>query len=106
LKQVLSDLNSGTLFLEELPVPKLHQVVVVQNHDSAIPAGTESSLLSPAQKSKLAAMAQERPDLVKKVIDKVKTEGILSAYCRAMSRLSKPETTGYICDGIVTCRYT
>lgn len=101
MKQVLLDLNSGTLFLEEVPVPKPHRGVVVQNHCSAISAGTESSLISFARKSKFA-MAQERPDLAKKVIDKAKTDGILSAYQQAMSRLSKPEPLGYSCAGVVT----
>lgn len=101
MKQILLDLNSGILFLEEVPVPKPSRGVVVQNHYSAISAGTESSLISLAQKSKLA-MAQERPDLVKKVIDKAKTDGILSAYHQAMSRLSKPEPLGYSCAGVVT----
>ena len=101
MKQILLDLNSGILFLEEVPVPKPSRGVVVQNHYSAISAGTESSLIALAQKSKLA-MAQERPDLVKKVIDKAKTDGILSAYHQAMSRLSKPEPLGYSCAGVVT----
>jgi len=101
MKQILLDLNSGILFLEDVPVPKPNRGVVVQNHYSAISAGTESSLISLAQKSKLA-MAQERPDLVQKVIDKAKNDGILSAYNQAISRLSKPEPLGYSCAGVVT----
>ena len=48
-------------------------------------------------------MAKERPDLAKKVMNKAKTDGILSAYSQAMSRLSKPEPLEYAsCAGIVT----
>jgi len=101
MKQVLLDLNSGEISVEEVPVPSLKKGVVVKNHFSLISAGTESSLLSLADKSKLGK-ARERPDLAQKVINKAKTDGVLSAYQQAVSRLAKPEALGYSCAGVVT----
>ncbi|WFN35015.1 bi-domain-containing oxidoreductase [Methanogenium sp. S4BF] len=101
MKQVLLDLNSGAISVEDVPVPSLKKGVVVKNHFSLISAGTESSLLSLADKSKLGK-ARERPDLAQKVINKAKTDGVLSAYQQAVSRLAKPEALGYSCAGIVT----
>lgn len=101
MKQVLLDLNNGKISVEEVPVPSLTKGVVVQNCYSLISAGTEASLLSLADKSKLGK-ARERPDLAKKVINKAKTDGVISAYEQAMSRLSKPEALGYSCAGVVT----
>lgn len=101
MKQVLLDLNNCKISVEEVPVPSLFtKGVLVQNHFSLISAGTESSLLSLADKS-ILGKARERPDLAKKVIDKVKTDGVISAYQQAMSRLSKPEGLGYSCAGVV-----
>ncbi|RLI80095.1 oxidoreductase, partial [Archaeoglobales archaeon] len=100
MKQVLLDLKSGEVRVEEVPIPTLKKGVVVENRYSLISAGTEVSLINLAKKS-LIGKARERPDLAKKVINKAKKEGVLSAYQQAMSRLSKPEPLGYSCAGIV-----
>lgn len=101
MKQVLLDLQSGLISVEEVPAPALTKGVIVRNCCSVISAGTESSLIHLAGKS-LLGKAQERPDLFQKVINVAKKDGILSAYEQAMSRLSKPEPLGYSCAGIVT----
>jgi hypothetical protein len=61
MKQILLDQNSRTLFLEEVPIPKPNNSVVVQTNYGAISADTESSLITLAQKTK-RLMAQKRPD--------------------------------------------
>jgi len=101
MKQVLLDLKSGEIKVEDVPIPVLRgKGVIVENRYSLISVGTEVSLINLAKKS-LIGKARERPDLAKKVINKAKKEGILSAYQQAMSRLSKPEPLGYSCAGIV-----
>ena len=101
MKQVLLNLENGDITVENVPVPVLKKGVVVQNAYSVISAGTEGSLLNLADKN-LLGKAKERPDLAKKVLDKVSTDGLLTAYQQAMSRLAKPEALGYSCAGIVT----
>lgn len=101
MKQVLLDLQSGEISIEDVPVPALKKGVVMENAYSLISAGTESSLLNLAGRS-LLGKARDRPDLANKVIAKMKTDGLLSGYQQAMSRLAKPEPLGYSCAGVVT----
>ncbi len=100
MKQVLLDLQSGEIQVEEVPVPLARRGLVVENKYSLISAGTETSLINLAKKS-LIGKAKDRPDDVRKVLAKVTTDGVFSAYQQAMSRLSKPEPLGYSCAGIV-----
>lgn len=100
MKQVLLDLQSGSIRVEDVPIPAVRRGVVVENAYSLISAGTESSLIGLAKQS-LAGKARARPDDVKKVMQKIGTDGPLSAYRQAMGRLSKPEPLGYSCAGTV-----
>ncbi|HOB18709.1 MAG TPA: bi-domain-containing oxidoreductase [Candidatus Methanoculleus thermohydrogenotrophicum] len=100
MKQVLLDLQAGSIRVENVPVPAVRRGVVVENVYSLISAGTESSLINLAEQS-LIGKAKARPDDVKKVIQKIGTDGPLPAYRQAMSRLSKPEPLGYSCAGTV-----
>ncbi len=100
MKQVLLDLQSGSIRVEDVPVPAVTRGVVVENACSLISAGTESALINLAGQS-LAGKARSRPDDVKKVLHKIGTDGPLSAYQQAMSRLAKPEPLGYSCAGTV-----
>ena len=100
MKQVLLDLQSGSILVEDVPVPTVTRGVVVRNAYSLISAGTESALINLAGQS-LVGKAKARPDDVKKVLQKIGTDGPLSAYQQAMSRLSKPEPLGYSSAGTV-----
>ncbi len=98
MKQVLLDLQSGGIQVEDVPVPLARRGLVVENRYSLISAGTETALINLAKKS-LVGKAKDRPDDVKKVLQKVTTDGPLSAYQQAMSRLSKPEPLGTAVPG-------
>ena len=100
MKQVLLDLQSGSIRVENVPVPTVRRGIVVENAYSLISAGTESSLINLAGQS-LVGKAKARPDDVRKVVQKIGTDGPLSAYRQAMSRLSKPEPLGYSSAGTV-----
>ena len=100
MKQVLLDLQSGSIQVEDVPAPTATRGAIVQNAYSLISAGTESSLINLAGQS-LVGKAKARPDDVKKVLQKIGTDGPLPAYRQAMGRLSKPEPLGYSCAGTV-----
>jgi Zn-dependent alcohol dehydrogenase len=57
-------------------------------------------LVDLARKS-LVGKARSRPDLVKKVIDKAKREGIANTIQKVRSKLDNPIPLGYSCAGIV-----
>ncbi len=101
MKQVVLNLKSGDLTVEEVPIPTLKgSGVLVRNHYSVISAGTESGLVELAEKS-LIGKARARPDLAKKVIDKAKRDGPVSAFQQAMGRLEQREPLGYSSSGEV-----
>ena len=76
MKQVFQYVNTGELKLEEVPPPALRSGgVLVATHHSLVSAGTEKMVMDMAKKS-LVGKARERPDLVKQVIQKMKTEKV------------------------------
>lgn len=81
MKQVLLDLQSGSIQVEDVPAPTATRGAIVQNAYSLISAGTESSLINLAGQS-LVGKAKARPDDVKKVLQKIGTDGPLPATGR------------------------
>jgi predicted dehydrogenase/threonine dehydrogenase-like Zn-dependent dehydrogenase len=74
--------------------------VLVQNSFSLISAGTERMAMELARKS-LLGKAWERPDLVRQLLQKARTEGVGAAVQKANSRLDLPVPLGYSCAGVV-----
>ena len=101
MKQVIQSYRTGELSVVDVPPPALKPgCVLVRNVASLVSAGTEKHMLEMAKKS-LVGKALARPDLVRQVIAKAKTEGILEAYRQAMNRLDTPVPLGYSSAGIV-----
>lgn len=101
MKQVIQNYKTGELKLVEVPPPSIKKgFVLVKNVNSLISAGTEKYMIEMAKKS-LIGKARERPDLVRQVISKIQTEGILETYKAVMARLDAPVPLGYSSAGIV-----
>ena len=101
MKQVVQDLRKGDLRLDEVPAPTAAPGrVLVANHASLISVGTERSTVTVAKKS-LAGKAAERPDLVRKVVNKAKKDGVMNTLQMVASRLDTPSALGYSCAGVV-----
>lgn len=84
-----------------MPVPALLPgSLLVRNQFSAISSGTEGLMMELASKS-LLGKALARPDLVKRLMEKVKLEGIKEAYLQSRARLEQPVPLGYSSAGIV-----
>lgn len=87
--------------LEEVPCPQIMLGrLLVETKASLVSAGTEKMLVDLAKKS-LIGKAKSRPDLVMKVINTAKKEGILSTFQKVQSKLDTPIPLGYSCAGIV-----
>jgi predicted dehydrogenase/threonine dehydrogenase-like Zn-dependent dehydrogenase len=101
MKQVVQNYKSGELSLLEVPPPRVRPGgVLVHNICSLISAGTERGMVELGRKN-LLQKARARPDQVRKVMDKARTEGFLSTYRKAMQRLEAPMALGYSCAGTV-----
>jgi len=99
MKQVIQNLRTGKLKIEEVPMPNLRDNgITVKNHYSLVSVGTEKAIIEFAQQS-LAGKAKKRPDLVKEVLNKIKTDGILTTYKTILFRLDTPLPLGYSCAG-------
>ncbi len=101
MKQVIQSARSGTLKVKDVPAPRAGKgEILVHNRTSLISAGTERMVVEFAKKS-LARKATERPDLVKKVLAKAKTDGIAATVKAVLSRLDNPIPLGYSAAGTV-----
>ena len=101
MKQVAQNLRNGIIDVEEVPVPGLKDnFVLVQNNFSIISSGTEKTKIDIGKKN-LLQKAKSRPDLVKKVFDKIKSEGLIKTIKTVNARLDTPSPLGYSSAGIV-----
>jgi predicted dehydrogenase/threonine dehydrogenase-like Zn-dependent dehydrogenase len=101
MKQILQSYKTGELWLAEVPVPVCKSGgVVIQTRNSFVSAGTERMLVDFARKN-IIGKAVAMPDQVKKVLRKMKTEGILSTLEKVQTKLDQPIPLGYSCAGIV-----
>lgn len=101
MKQLLQHLKTGEIIVEDIPAPIcLPGGMVVRNHFSLVSAGTERATVEFARQS-IIGKARSRPDLVKQVINKVRTDGLVSAYRAATARLDQWQPLGYSSAGEV-----
>lgn len=101
MKQVIQNMKNGLLEVADVPAPPLAPgMISVRNVASAISAGTERMTVELAQKS-LAGKAKERPDLVAKVLRKLKRDGLIATFKEVMSRLDRNIALGYSTSGVV-----
>lgn len=101
MKQVIQNFKTGELSVQNVPTPVLRpNGVLVRTHYSLISVGTEGGTVRLAQAS-LLGKARSRPDLVRKVMQVVKTEGLLTAFQASMRQLNTPVPLGYSCAGKV-----
>lgn len=101
MKQVTQTLRTGIVEVNDVPVPALtDKFVLVRNSTSVISAGTEKTKIDMGKKS-LLQKAKARPDLVKQVIGKIRTEGLQKTLQTVNSRLDSPSPLGYSCAGTV-----
>lgn len=101
MKQILQSYRSGELWLADVPSPAPRAGgAVVRTAASLVSAGTERMLVELARKS-LIGKAQARPDLVRKVLAKIRTEGFATTLTKVLAKLDTPIPLGYSCAGVV-----
>ena len=101
MKQILQDMSSGITSIVECPAPVLqsNSLKIVTNV-SLISAGTERMLVG-FGKASYIDKARQQPEKVKMVLDKVVTDGLVTAFDAVKSKLSQPLTLGYSNVGVV-----
>src|ERR671916_3495900 len=101
MKQLLYSPKEGRGVVVEVPVPAARRGrVVVRAAASLVSAGTERAAVEQSRKS-LVERARERPELVKKVLERVKTEGLAGTVQAVRAKLGEPYALGYSAAGVV-----
>ena len=102
MKQIAQNYKSGELAVLDVPAPACRPGgVLVRSLFSLISTGTEMMKVSEASMS-MVGMARARPDQVRKVLDTVQQQGVLSTYKKVMNRLDSYTPLGYSLCGVVT----
>jgi len=101
VKQVVQNLKSGRVGVEEIPAPVLRGPgALVATACSLISPGTERATVE-LGRSTLLGKALRRPDQVRKVLDNLRREGFWQTYNKVQQRLEVTRALGYSCAGVV-----
>ncbi|MET9310287.1 bi-domain-containing oxidoreductase [Kribbella sp. NPDC003505] len=101
MKQVAQNYKSGELAVLDVPPPGCAPGgVLVRSLYSLISTGTELMKVGEAKLS-LVGKAKARPDQVRKVLDTVAQQGVMSTYKKVMNKLDSYTPLGYSLCGVV-----
>ena len=102
MRQILQNAKTGAVAVADVPAPIAQPgFVVVRTSASLISAGTERLTVEAGQKN-LVSRAIEQPALVRKVIDKARSEGVVATFDAVRSKLGSLTALGYSAAGIVS----
>ncbi|MEZ3503010.1 MAG: bi-domain-containing oxidoreductase [Lachnospiraceae bacterium] len=104
MKQLFLNVKDGSVKLIRQPMPTVKEnMVLVESLYTVVSAGTERGLASFGGKN-LVQKALERPDQVKKVLEKLSTDGIVTTMESAFNKLAEPMPMGYSGVGrVISC---
>jgi polar amino acid transport system substrate-binding protein len=101
VKQILQNLKTGAVVVTDVPAPVIRPgFVMVRTAASLISAGTERMTVEIGQKS-LLGRAFDQPALVRQVVQKARTEGVLTTIDAVRSKLESLVALGYSAAGTV-----
>ena len=101
MQAVLKEMRTGEVTTLQIPEPELRSGgILVRTAFSAISSGTERAAVEASEQSMLSR-AIDRPDLVKRLLDVARTDGIRAAYDQVRTRMDGLSPLGYSCSGIV-----
>lgn len=101
MKQILQNLKNGEVKLEELPVPRAQSgTLLIKTTNTLVSLGTEKMLLQ-FGKAGWINKARQQPEKVKQVLNKIKTDGLVSTVNTVMNKLDQPISLGYSNVGVV-----
>jgi predicted dehydrogenase/threonine dehydrogenase-like Zn-dependent dehydrogenase len=100
-KQLAQDLSSGKLQLVDCPCPAIRRGhALIETRASLISSGTERMLVDFGRGGYLTK-ARQQPEKVKQVIEKIRTDGLLTTIDAVRAKLRHPMPMGYSNVGTV-----
>ncbi len=101
MRQILQNMRSGETTIVQAPAPTATpRHLIVHTTRSLISAGTERMLVE-FGKASWIDKARQQPEKVRMVIDKIRTDGLLTTLEAVKSKLDEPLPLGYCNVGIV-----
>ncbi len=101
MRQLIQSYRTGEMKVEEVPPPVAGPGgVLVRTVQSLVSAGTEKMVVDLARKG-LMGKARARPDLVRKVMNTARKQGVMNTLKKVQSKLDTPIPLGYSSAGIV-----
>jgi predicted dehydrogenase/threonine dehydrogenase-like Zn-dependent dehydrogenase len=101
MKQVLQDMSKGATYIAEAPAPSASRnTLLIHSTMSLISAGTERMLVDFGRASYIEK-ARQQPEKVRMVIDKMRTDGLMTTVEAVQSKLAQPLPLGYCNVGVV-----
>ena len=101
MRQLAQRIKDGRLRVLDVPTPELDDWrVLVRTESSLVSAGTERAKVETARDT-LLGKARRRPDQVRQVLDKLRTDGIGATIDAVRSRLEAWSPLGYCATGVV-----
>jgi predicted dehydrogenase len=95
MKQIIQSFKTGETILEEVPAPQVKRgCLLIRTSKSLVSLGTERMLVE-FGKSNYLQKAKQQPDKVKQVLDKVKTDGLMTTVNTVFNKLGEPIPLGY-----------
>ena len=102
MKQVLQNRKTGKPFVGEVPVPALQNGRVLVRTVSSLSAPVPSEPRWSWSARDWSQEARERPDLVKAVVAKVKSEGLRNTFASVRDKMAASQSLGYSAAGIIS----
>jgi len=101
MKQILQDMSRGATYLADAPSPGDRAGhLLIRSRVSLISTGTERMLVDFGRASMLKK-ARQQPEKVKMVLDKARTDGVMTTIDAVRSKLNEPLALGYCHVGVV-----
>jgi predicted dehydrogenase/threonine dehydrogenase-like Zn-dependent dehydrogenase len=101
MKQILQNMSNGETLLADVPCPKnIKSNLLIATSKTVVSAGTERMLID-FGKANLLIKANQQPDKVKMVLNKIVTDGLVTTFQAVRSKLDQPIPLGYCNAGRV-----
>jgi len=101
MKQVFQDVTNGQTLLRDVPRPRVAPGhVLIRTTKTLISAGTERSMVDFGRAGWIDK-ARQQPDKVRMVLNKARTDGVVSTVEAVRSKLAQPLAMGYSNVGVV-----
>jgi predicted dehydrogenase/threonine dehydrogenase-like Zn-dependent dehydrogenase len=101
MKQIVQYSKTGETQIQDVPVPAVRtQHLLIRSTYSLISSGTERSAVA-FGKAGWIQKARQKPDKIKLVLDKIKTDGLQPTIDAVFNKLEEPLPLGYCNAGVV-----